>query len=86
MLEKQNKTRYRYPTPNEMLDGGNDIVPETLRLFTEGVICKGKKGDVGKYTRTCRVLGEAIIAAARPRSFVSPLQVVLPSASLSLHS
>jgi len=53
------------------------VVPETLQIFTNDVINKRKKGNAADKTRKCTVINHAIIAATRPRSFLSMIQVGL---------
>lgn len=57
----------------------NDIsvVPETLKTFTDDVINKRKKDNTAAETRKCTVIKHPIIAATRPRSFLSTIQVGL---------
>jgi hypothetical protein len=85
ILEDIRKTPYdcsHYPTTDEVTQGGWDTLPSSLRTFLASVINKGKKGDPAGSLRVCNAIGQAIVKAVRPRSYVSPLQTAL---SVYLH-
>ena len=52
------------------------MVPETLQTFLKSII-KSKAKDSGITARKCCSIGHSIIAAARPRSFVSPILLAI---------
>ena len=58
------------------------VVPDTLNVFMDSVINKHKKGAAEDKQRKCVVLNHAVIAATRPRSFLSMIQIGL---SLYIH-
>lgn len=63
-----------YPTPDalKMAEGGP--LPETLKYFLENVITtKAKRNHENAVKRKRCAIGEAVIAACRPRSFISPI-------------
>ena len=61
----------RYPTPDEIAAGGQDLVPETLQSFINTVACEGKKGDREVLKRKCLAVEHQLIQITRPRSFLS---------------
>lgn len=64
-----------YPPPDDFFcDVGSDV-PETLNTFLESVILTHKKGNVDKWKKKYTSLTHCIISAARPRSFLSPIQI-----------
>jgi len=58
------------------------VVPETLRLFVDRVVKEEKTGEEVTLERKCINIQQSIIAATRPRSFISPIQLGL---SVLLH-
>lgn len=66
-----------YPDPDNFLETSEENVPPTLRLFLRGLISKNKRGPKDKYDTKCISIAHAIIAAARPRSFSSCVQLSL---------
>lgn len=66
-----------YPPSNDFLQNLTDDVPESLDLFLKGVVSKNRKGDAAAQDKKCVPIAHAIIAATRPRSFLSPLQLAL---------
>ncbi|KAE8743484.1 hypothetical protein FOCC_FOCC010907 [Frankliniella occidentalis] len=72
----------QYPTVPEVEEGGWEALPKSLRTLLTELICKGKKGKQAPYILKCNMIGQAIVSAARPRSFLSPLQHAL---SVYLH-
>lgn len=72
-----------YPTSEEIAAGGCDLMPETLSLLiNEIVLPKNSDRNVQTYHRKSLAIQHCIVAAARPRSFVSPIQIGL---SIHLH-
>ena len=61
-----------YPDVTEIMKDADDAVPETLHTFLQ-LIQKNKKGDKEKVEKKCTAIAHAIIAATRPRSFMSSL-------------
>ncbi|XP_011707609.1 PREDICTED: uncharacterized protein LOC105462604 [Wasmannia auropunctata] len=53
------------------------VVSESLNVFLEKVIVSKKVGSHEKWKIKCTSIAHAIISAARPRSFLSPLQIGL---------
>ncbi|KAJ8866339.1 hypothetical protein PR048_032182 [Dryococelus australis] len=51
----------------------NSDIPASLFTLLETVILKNKKGSYDKWKRTCVAISHAVVAAARPRSFLSPI-------------
>lgn len=66
-----------YPSPDTFLDDAEKDVPDTLQLFLKEIILKTKRKSRDKYLKKCTSIAHSIIAAARPKSFVSSLQVGL---------
>lgn len=67
-----------YPTFSEIQEGGSDLVPESLKLFTKEVTrYKIKSRENEKIVKKRLVINHMLIAACRPRSFVSPIQMGL---------
>ncbi|KAK3931380.1 Glucans biosynthesis protein D [Frankliniella fusca] len=67
-----------FPTAEEIQDGGWNNVPRSLRTLLIRLVTRRKKGaDQSTSLRKCNVIGQEIISAMRPRSYVSPLQVGL---------
>lgn len=66
-----------YPSPENFLDDAEKDVPETLKLFLKEIIIKTKRKSRDKYFKKCTSIAHSIIAATRPKSFVSSLQVGL---------
>ncbi|KAK3918563.1 Phenylalanine--tRNA ligase alpha subunit, partial [Frankliniella fusca] len=67
-----------FPTAEEIQDGGWNNVPRSLRTLLIRLVTRRKKGaDQSTSLRKCNAIGQEIISAMRPRSYVSPLQVGL---------
>ena len=66
-----------YPTEQEIASGSPHLIPETLRLLVESVVLSKKRGDLNQWKRKCISVEHAIVSCARPRSFVSPVQIGL---------
>lgn len=71
-----------YENVNTMFSNAQTLVPQSLRFFIETVVMKRKRGELSNWMRKCLHIEHCIIAATRPRSFVSTLQVGL---SVHLH-
>ena len=71
-----------YPAHNEILKNLNDHVPKSLIDFVEGIVLFKKSGTLNSYKLKCTSIAHAIVSAARPRQFLSPLQTTL---AVSLH-
>lgn len=62
-----------YPPAPDMSGGGQDLLPDSLQLFLEELLkTKSKKVDANKQ-RKAVAIGQVIVSALRPRSFLSPL-------------
>lgn len=63
-----------YPSMDDITNGGTNLVPNTLRVFTETVTKKKKKLS---HDIECKrlAINHAVIAACRPRSFISPIHI-----------
>lgn len=70
-----------YPNVLNFFENTEEMVPKTLSTFVDDVII-GKKGKNETLRRKSNVISHTIIAAARPRSFISPIQLGL---SVYLH-
>lgn len=68
-----------YPQTDDFLKNVQKDVPSTLECLLTTIIFKNKRGSIQKYETKCMAIAHAIIAAARPKSFVSGLQVGLSS-------
>ena len=62
-----------YPPGSQFMKTVETDVPETLKVFLEEVIVKGKKGETKTYKAKCVSIAHAIISATRPRSFISSI-------------
>lgn len=62
-----------YPPTDNFLNDVETVIPQTLLTLLTTVITKNKKGSMEKWNKKCVALSHAVIAAARPRSFLSPL-------------
>ena len=65
-----------FPSAEHIASGNSELVPDTLRLLIDGIL-KPATPDNKKHERKSVTIQHAIVAAVRPRSFVSPLQVGL---------
>ncbi|CAG5100866.1 Protein of unknown function [Cotesia congregata] len=77
------ETEY-YPPSNGFFgnDNINDVVPESLTSFLSDIILPQKK-NVESYKKKITAISHSIIAAVRPISFISSLQLAL---SIYIHS
>lgn len=66
-----------YPEPHHFLDGCENDIPPSLRLFLDEVIKKRNRGKQGGTNTKVISIAHAIISATRPRSFYSPLHIGL---------
>ncbi len=67
----------QYPPPDQFLEGNEDLIPETLRALTDGVVLNKKRADIEKWRKKSTAVAHCIISAVRPKSFMSPVQVGL---------
>lgn len=68
-----------YPAADNFLGGVDSDIPETLKLLLNEIILKGKKGNTDGWDKKITALSHCIISAARPKSFLSPLQIGVSS-------
>ncbi|GBM33106.1 hypothetical protein AVEN_9646-1 [Araneus ventricosus] len=68
------ETKHYPPSHNFFQESESDI-SETLRVFLDDVILKNKRVSLEKWKKKSIALAHSIIAVARPKSFVSSLQV-----------
>lgn len=73
-IQKMQYDSNTYPSTDEIRLGGENLVPDSLRNFTDRVTRKKRTSDGNKLKRKCAVINHAIISAVRPRSFLSPIQ------------
>ena len=66
-----------YPNITNFTENVESMVPETLQTFVNKVILENKKGGVEIMKKKSVAISHSIIAATRPRSFLSPLQLGL---------
>jgi len=71
------KYNSEYPPMNEIFNNLDNDVPHSLQLFLEQVILKLRKGKLESIKLKCPSISHAIVAAARPRTFMSRLQLGL---------
>lgn len=74
-IRSQDYDMSKYPPSDSFLNEANSVVPQTLKVFFEEVIIKKKRGSFVKWNRICEALSHAVISAARPRSFLSPILI-----------
>ena len=72
----------KYPPSDIFLEDVDTVILETLLCFLEQVIVKHKRCSVDKWRIKCKAIAHAIISAARPWSFLSPLQIGVGTLSL----
>lgn len=65
----------QYPPPDRFLEGVADLIPETLKLFTDTIVLDKNRGDTVKWKKKSVAIAHSLISVVRPSSFVSPLQV-----------
>ncbi len=61
-----------YPTM-ESTNNGNSLVPESISRFLHGIIKSTALKEYKSIERRCTAISHSIIAACRPKSFVSPI-------------
>lgn len=66
-----------YPAAAHFLEESDENIPETLKVFLSDVVTKNKKGKVETCKRKCEAIGNAIMAATRPQSFLSPILIAI---------
>ena len=71
-----------YPPTNQMFDDIENEIPNSLTHLLQEIILKNKKGKLPELKLKCTAVSHAIMAAVRPRSFISRLQLGL---SIFLH-
>ena len=62
--------------PQGVLEGEDELVPDTLKCFMKNVL-KHKGEQQPTVTRRSTAIAHALIAACRPRSFISPLLLAI---------
>jgi len=65
-----------YPTM-ERTNDGKSLVPESISRFLHGIIKSNALKENKSVDRRCTAISHAIIAACRPRSFVSPILLAI---------
>ena len=71
-----------YPNTEDMKTGGRNLVPASLKAFSNIIITSRTDLSSDTTNRKRTFINQSIIAATRPRSFISPLQLGL---SVHLH-
>ncbi|KYN29867.1 hypothetical protein ALC57_00676 [Trachymyrmex cornetzi] len=66
-----------YPSSDEFLEDVNADIPESLQYLVDKIVLQNKKGSLDSYRVKCTSVCHAIMSAVRPRSFLSPLTVML---------
>jgi len=66
-----------YPPPSQMFENINREIPESLTYFLELLILKNKRHKLENLKLICTTIGHCIMAAIRPRSFISSLRLGL---------
>lgn len=70
-----------YPSYDCIERGGDDLVPESLRMFTDLLTSRRNQHQTAeldvKLKRKRLFINHSIIAMCRPRSFISPLRLAL---------
>ena len=66
---------HAFPTAEQVISGNSLLVPDSLRMLIDGIL-RPNKNDVSIQRRSLSIQ-HAVIAAVRPRSFVSPIQTGL---------
>lgn len=66
-----------YPSPGDFFVNVATDVPDSLRMLLKSIILKNKRGNSDNFIAKILSIAHAIIATARPRSFISVLQVGL---------
>ena len=65
-----------YPSSTNALKYMDELVPDTLKCFVTNVV-KHKGEEHPTEARRCTAIAHALIAACRPRSFISPLLLAI---------
>ncbi|XP_063235988.1 uncharacterized protein LOC134538524 [Bacillus rossius redtenbacheri] len=81
-IQKMMYDSQTYPNVNEIRSGGENLVPDSLKVFMQRVTKKKNTVDSKAVSRKCAVINHAVISTVRPRSFLSPIQTSL---ALTLH-
>lgn len=70
---------HEYPSFDEIEQGGSQLVPESLRIFTEILTKRKARSDESqeKLKRQQLFINQALISICRPRSFLSPIRLGL---------
>ena len=66
-----------YPSPSQMFEDINSVIPESLTYFLEQVILKNKQSKLEHLKLVCTSISHSIMSVVRPRSFKSKLQLGL---------
>lgn len=66
-----------YPPPTQMFEDINSDIPESLTYLLEQIILKNKRSKLEHSKLICTNVSHCIMAAVRPRSFKSRLQLGL---------
>lgn len=66
-----------YAPPSQMFENINREIPESLTYFLELLILKNKRHKLENLKLICTTISHCIMAAIRPRSFISSLQLGL---------
>ena len=66
-----------HPSPGNFLTDMDSLIPKTLSCLVKTIVLKNKKGNKSKWNKKCTAISHAILTAARPHSFISPLQIGL---------
>ena len=74
-ISKRIYERDYYSSIDQMFDGAQELVPDSLRFLIEGIVLKRKIGARSAWLRKCIAIEHAILSAARPNSFLSMVQV-----------
>ncbi|CAH1155651.1 unnamed protein product [Phaedon cochleariae] len=67
----------QYSASETFLANIESDIPETLKALLHTIITKNKRGEQDKWNAKITAIAHAIIAAARPKSFLSSLQIGL---------
>ncbi|KAG5896956.1 hypothetical protein JTB14_024803 [Gonioctena quinquepunctata] len=65
----------QYPPADIFLDGVDNLIPESLRVFTDAVVLAKKKGNINKWRKKLLAIADCLFTTVRPNSYVSPLQM-----------
>lgn len=70
-IQKMQYNSHKYPRIDEIRSGGENLVPESMRLFTNRVTNKKNTSDVNKIGRKCAVINHAGIGLTLHRVYGS---------------